>query len=122
MRSKKQTKIIQARKLRKDQTRAEEVLWWLLRNRMMLGYKFRRQYIFKGFILDFYCPQAKLGIELEGEIHQQRVEYDRARQKLVEDHGITMLRFTNEELFKMPEKVLQTIVNNLSLAFPALSS
>ena len=88
----------------------------------MLGYKFRRQYIFKGFILDFYCPQAGLGIELEGGIHQKQKEYDESRQKLIEDHGIKLLRFTNKEVFNEPEKVLQTIVDNLSPAFPALSS
>jgi len=72
MESKKRIKIALARKFRKESTGAEERLWWLLRNRFMLGFKFRRQYLFRGFIIDFYCPQARLAIELDGGIHEKQ--------------------------------------------------
>lgn len=115
MRSKKKIKVIFARKLRKDQTDAEEQLWWLLRNRFMLGHKFRRQYVYKGFILDFYCPAARLGIEIDGKIHDKQKEYDSARQKLLNNHGINIIRFTNDELFNEPIKVLDKISQTLPL-------
>ena len=115
MKSKKQIRIELARKYRKEPTKAEDKLWWLLRNRYMLGYKFRRQYYFQGFIIDFYCSQAKLAIELDGEIHNQQADYDQARQRLLEDHGIKVLRFMNIELFNRPIDVLKTITENLPL-------
>jgi len=121
MRSKRQTKIEVTRKLRKQPTMAEERLWWILRNRLMLGFKFRRQYVFKGFILDFYCPQARLGIELDGGVHAKQQGYDQARQELIEDHGIKILRFKNNELFKKPIGVLKAITSNLPIsAFSSL--
>jgi very-short-patch-repair endonuclease len=63
-------KILQARKLRKTQTPSERRLWQVLRNRKLLNFKFHRQYIVAGFILDFYCPVLKLGIEIDGKIHR----------------------------------------------------
>lgn len=86
----------------------------------MLGHKFRRQFVFKGFILDFYCPQARLAIELDGRVHAKQQDHDLARQKLIEDHGVKMLRFSNEELFKEPVEVLEEITKNLPL--PAFST
>src|SRR3989338_967715 len=93
-------KIEFARFLRKEQTKAELTMWWLLRNRWFLGYKFRRQYIVCGFILDFYCPTHRLGIELDGPIHLAQVDYDKERQRIIEEQGIKIIRFTNEQLFK----------------------
>jgi very-short-patch-repair endonuclease len=110
MESKKRVKIELARKYRQEPTKAEERLWWLLRNRFMLGFKFRRQYLFRGFIIDFYCPRARLAIELDGGIHEKQQEYDQARQKLIENYGIRMLRFKNMELFKSPDDVLNKII------------
>ena len=113
-------KVLKARELRKKQTKPEERLWWLLRNRLMLGYKFRRQFVFQGFILDFYCLKARLAIELDGKVHLKQKDYDQLRQALIENHGIKMLRFKNEELYKRPVEVLDIIIRNLSL--PALST
>ncbi len=121
MTTRKQVKVAQARKFRKEQTKAEEVLWRLLRNKLMLEFKFRRQYIVKGFILDFYCPKAKLGIELDGGVHLKQKDFDSARQQLIEANGIKILRFTNSDVFNKSESVLKTIANNLLADFTALS-
>ena len=118
MKRKIRTKIEFARELRRKQTRTEEVLWWLLRNNKFLGYKFRRQYVLRGFILDFYCSSARLGIELDGKVHLKQKDYDVARQKYLENYGIKLLRFTNSEVYNEPERVLQTILNHLP---PALA-
>ena len=72
-----------ARRMRKEPTATEEKLWNVLRNRKLDGYKFRRQQPFEGFIIDFYCEQAKLGIEVDGEIHLQpnQKQYDQEREE-----------------------------------------
>lgn len=116
--TKKFRKILCARELRKAQTEAEQVLWQYLRNRKFCNKRFRRQYVFCGFIIDFYCPEDKLGIELDGSIHLKQKEYDRYRQDVIEDFGIKIVRFKNREVFANTEIVLQTIKKNLSLPIP----
>jgi very-short-patch-repair endonuclease len=64
-----------ARQLRQEQTKAEKIVWEQLRNRKFKGLKFRRQHVIEGFILDFYCPDAKLGIEVDGNIHQKALDH-----------------------------------------------
>ena len=113
-RSKKYSKILRARELRKEQTSTEQKLWPYLRDRNFLAKKFRRQHIIDGFILDFYCPDAKLAIELDGPIHARRVEYDRMRQQIIEESGITVLRFKNKEIDKNLKSVLKTIKVNMT--------
>ena len=109
VKGRKRNKIDFARSLRKDQTKIEEVLWWLLRKRRMFGYKFRRQYIVNGFILDFYCPSIKLGIEIDGKIHLKQRDYDKARQRVIEEKGIKLIRFTNDDVINNPGGVLTSI-------------
>ena len=71
------------RKLRNDMTRAEIILWKYLRNRGMLGFRFRRQFSIESFIVDFYCPELKLVIEIDGETHitNDQIINDEQRQK-----------------------------------------
>lgn len=109
MKTKKQIKLETARLLRKKQTKTEKILWHILR-RKSLGLKFRRQHVFVGFILDFYCPSAKLGIEIDGGIHVKQKDYDIMRQKAIEDNGIKVLRFTNNEILDRPDEVLEKIM------------
>jgi len=103
-----------ARNLRQRQTSAEEFLWQILRNRQLNGLKFRRQHpVQEGFVLDFYCAEYRLGIELDGEVHStaQQQEYDELRTKELESiYGITIVRFKNEEVFDRVEEVLMRIV------------
>lgn len=107
--SKKLTKILRARELRKDQTRAEQILWQYLRDRTFFKKKFRRQHIHRGFIIDFYCPEDKLAIELDGPIHLKQKESDSERQNIIEDSGIKVLRFKNKEILGNLKEVLRAI-------------
>jgi very-short-patch-repair endonuclease len=106
-------KVIRARQLRKKQTKAEERLWWILRNSNFLGYKFRRQHVFRGFILDFYCPRARLGIEVDGRIHEKQKDYDNARDQILESHGIKIIRFSNVEMLYNSVRVINAILKQL---------
>jgi very-short-patch-repair endonuclease len=88
------------RTLRKEQTYCEKILWRYLRNRQLLDCKFRRQYSIDQFVLDFYSPEIKFAIELDGDVHNtpDQKEYDVKRQEYLETFGITFLRITNDEL------------------------
>ena len=99
------------RELRQNQTYAEKVLWSQLRNRQLLGVKFRRQYSVDHFVIDFYAPELKLAIESDGSIHEleDQKEYDKARQEYLENFGITFIRITNKELFGNPNKAFERI-------------
>ncbi len=94
-------------------TSAEKVLWVFLRRKQISGYKFRRQFSVLGFVLDFYCPQLKLAIEVDGSSHdgEDRKIYDKQRQNLIELLGIRFLRFTNDDVFSHTGKVLEEIEN-----------
>ncbi len=88
-----------ARELRQPQTPAKSTLWNLLRNRN-LKYKFRRQYPIDFFIIDFYCAEAKLLIEIDGSSHleKEQQEYDQARTEYLEASGYKVIRFTNDDV------------------------
>lgn len=88
-----------AREMRHPQTPAEATLWRATRNRN-LGYKFRRQHPIDRFIIDFYCAQAKLCIEIDGESHLEadQMEYDAARTEFLERLGYRVIRFTNNDV------------------------
>ena len=112
---------ILARKLRKNQTRAEEILWQVLRARRLNGVKFQRQfpivYSYVGgpqfYIVDFYCHQYKLAIELDGNIHEHFQEHDKARDECLMGLGIRTLRLQNTEtkcLKEVQEKILSFIL------------
>lgn len=90
-------------------TKSEKILWKYLSNRGMCGYKFRRQFPIGRFILDFYCPEKRLAIEIDGGIHNNLKEYDDIRQQIVEDKGIDFLRFKNEDIIERPNEVLKLI-------------
>ncbi len=83
---------------RKKPTPAEQRLWLSLRNSGVGGFKFRRQHTMEPFIVDFYCAEARLVVEVDGPIHDTQVEEDRFRQEMLEACGLTVIRFTNEEV------------------------
>lgn len=85
--------------MRHPQTPAEATLWRGIRDRN-LGYKFRRQHPIDHFIIDFYCPKAKLCIEIDGPSHYEsgQKEYDDARTKFLEELGYKVIRFTNDDV------------------------
>ena len=100
-----------ANELRKRTTEAEQKLWTLLRNRQLKGKKFRRQHAIAYYIADFYCHECKLAIELDGNFHRRKEvqEYDRSRTAVLNEIGITVLRFWNEQVISDPENVLLRI-------------
>lgn len=97
--------------LRNHATDAERILWSKLRGRQLLGYKFRRQHGIGVFIVDFYCPERKLAIEIDGATHwtEGEKEYDRRRQEYIELYTIRFLRFTNYEVYSNLDGVLSVI-------------
>ncbi|MFH0804074.1 MAG: endonuclease domain-containing protein [Candidatus Zambryskibacteria bacterium] len=99
------------KELRQSSTPQEKLLWERLRNRK-LGPRFRRQYSIGGYILDFYCPEKKLIIELDGEVHntKEAKEYDEVRDKYFRELGYKVLRFWNSGIEQDMEKVLDKIV------------
>jgi len=101
------------RLLRHDSTETEITLWSQLRNRK-LGHKFIRQFSIDGYVLDFYCPKAKLGIEVEGKIHEKKKTYDTYRERYLREFNIRILKFKNEEVQVNISKVLKLI----SLSLP----
>lgn len=104
--------IARSRELRKAQTQAEAVLWEKLRNRRLGGFKFRRQHPYEVFILDFYCIEAKLGIEVDGADHQgeENQEYDKDRTEILGEEGIKIIRFWNSEVKGDLEGVVEKIL------------
>ena len=100
-----------ARELRHAETETEKILWTFLRNRQLKGKKFRRQHAFADYILDFYCHECKLAIELDGHGHTKKVQqqYDAARTNLLNEYGIKVIRFWNNEVLQEQEKVLERI-------------
>ncbi len=109
--------IIFSRQLRKEQTDAEKLLWQLLRGRRFCGFKFRRQHPFCGYILDFYCHEAGLAIELDGSGHNDDAKrlYDKERTNVLEAAGIRVVRFWNNEVLSSREDVLETVYQLLTV-------
>ncbi|GEO04456.1 hypothetical protein AAE02nite_21200 [Adhaeribacter aerolatus] len=107
-----------ARDNRKKQTPAEEVLWQHLRNRQLIGHKFRRQHPLGNFIADFYMHEFKLAIELDGEYHNEAEikEYDVGQTYELVELGVKVLRFRNEEVLNNIGGVLETIRKHLTLS------
>ena len=104
-----------SRELRKNMTDAEKLLWYKIRGRQLKGYQFYRQKIIGNYIVDFYCPKAKLAIELDGGQHysDEGKEKDRMRDKNIADFGIEVLRFSDREIFESLNSVLEKIWNQL---------
>lgn len=107
-----------ARLLRQQLTPAEAKLWEALRGRQLKGLKFRCQHPIGRFIVDFYCPSLKLVIEVDGNIHAQRQDYDQARNNKFNNLGYRVLRFTNDEVIHDLPKVLNQIIQAGQLRFP----
>jgi len=106
-----------ARKLRRSETSAERYFWLILRNRKIAGLKFRRQHPIGKYVVDFYCHEKKLAIELDGCIHDlpEVKNHDNDRMKVIEQLGVTVLRFTNDEIFNDLNNVINKIINNINL-------
>jgi len=103
------------RRLRREQTAPEELLWSHLRNRRLGGFKFRRQAPLDRFIADFLCVEAKLIIEVDGPTHDGRVVADAERTRIFDAMGYLLVRFDNEDVMTNIEGVLDEIFHTLHL-------
>jgi len=101
----------QARHMRANPTAAEKVLWQQLRNRQVNNLKFRRQHPVGSYIVDFYCAEKKLLVEIDGDSHLEQVEYDIERTQWLESQGMRVLRFTNEEVLGSPVGAVAAILD-----------
>jgi len=98
----------QRRKLRTNATPQEVILWSRLKNRQ-LGVKFRRQHSFGEYIADFYCPEKRLVVEVDGSQHMEQEKYDTERTKFFESFGLKILRFWNNEINANVDGVMMKI-------------
>jgi very-short-patch-repair endonuclease len=98
-----------AKMLRHNPTPAEECLWQSLRGRRLFGLRFRRQTIIRGYIADFYCPKIHLVIEVDGDSHIGREDYDSNRASVFTSLGIETIRFNNTEVIDNSKRVIREI-------------
>jgi very-short-patch-repair endonuclease len=107
-------KVAFARKLRRNMTPPEVVLWSILR-RKQLGARFLRQRIICGFIADFYCPAAGLVIEVDGKCHNVRKDKDQVRDRVMERKGLRVARFPAADVMERPcevENIIRGLIRN----------
>lgn len=104
-----------AKVLRSQMTYPEQWLWQLLRDRQLAGMKFVRQAPVGPFIVDFVCREKKLVIELDGESHSERGQYDRRRENWLREHNYTVCRVANDDVLRELEGVLISIVTAAGL-------
>jgi len=101
--------------LRNHSTSAEATLWNLLKGSQLEGYKFRRQHSIGNYIVDFYCPNKKLAVELDGQVHKEteQAEKDIERTVFLNEKGITIIRIENKNIFTNTSAVLDYILQHL---------
>src|SRR3954452_13803597 len=98
-----------AREMRHEPTPAEHFLWHHLRSRKVNGLKFRRQYPIERFIVDFFCAEHRLVIEVDGNIHEYSIEEDAIRTEYLNEQGMRVIRFTNNDVLRNIKYVLEQI-------------
>jgi very-short-patch-repair endonuclease len=98
-----------AKKLRSEQTDAEQRMWYFVRAHRFMGLKFKRQKPIGHYIADFLCDERKLIVELDGSQHQDERNYDRRRDAWLREQGFTVLRFWNNGVMEQTEAVLEAI-------------
>lgn len=99
-----------ARRLRTNGAIPEQLLWGKLRARRLAGLKFRHQPPLENYVLDFYCHDARLAIELDGDSHIGQAAHDLARQRWIESQGIRVVRFGNDDVLKEIDSVQEAIL------------
>jgi len=103
-----------AKDLRNNMTVSEQKLWSVLRMKLFDGYKFRCQHPLYRYILDFYCHEKRLAIEIDGQVHNSQKEYDTYRDEFLKSLGIRTLRIKNEDVLNNMEIVKEVIRVKLS--------
>jgi len=102
-------KLKAAKDLRRSMTEAERLLWAAVRANRLDGLHFRRQQVIDGFVVDFYCHAAGLVLEIDGPVHDGRVEYDAERSRVLQSRGLCVLRLRNEDVLHRLGTVLAQI-------------
>ncbi|MCK4859620.1 MAG: endonuclease domain-containing protein [Candidatus Omnitrophica bacterium] len=117
----KKGKIQLAKEFRKSPTKSEKIMWNAIRNRQCLNLKFRRQHLIKGYLVDFYCYELKLAIEIDGSVHLDdiQIKKDIERQKIIEDQGIKFFRVKSEDVEYNIKKVLNRLEIFINNNFPS---
>ena len=109
--------------LRKNMTQAEKVLWEIIGKKKLIGVNFRRQHPIARFIVDFYCHETLLIVEIDGEVHRNKdvAEYDEGREYELKRLGLNILRFTNNEVMQHRDRVVKSIeafIKEQGMSFP----
>ena len=105
-----------ARSNRKNPTPAEQKMWSvILRNRQLVGFKFLRQKPIDGYIVDFYCSALGLVIEIDGDSHAEKLEYDAERTRILNAYGLAVIRYTNEDVMNNPQGVYQHLASAIAV-------
>jgi very-short-patch-repair endonuclease len=102
-----------AKELRREMTPAEKILWKKVKANRLNGLHFRRQQIVHGYFADFYCHQHELIVEVDGGIHELQKKYDAEREEYLNGLGFRIIRFTNNDIMKNLNGVLQKIVESI---------
>ena|SRR6056297_674645 len=102
-----------ARDLRQNLTQSEKLIWEMIRNKQLDGYRFRCQHPIYRYVLDFYCHEAMLAVEIDGDVHKKREDYDGYRDEFLKSIGITTFRFSTEEVMSNINFVLNNIRTSL---------
>jgi very-short-patch-repair endonuclease len=98
-----------ARLLRENMTSSENLMWERLKGKKICGLRFRRQHPIDIFIADFYCHEARLVVEIDGEVHNQQKDYDIGRTAEMEKYDLLVIRFSNNEIITEIEEVVGKI-------------
>ena len=106
---------LRAKRLRRNSTDAERLIWSRLRGRGLAGYKFKRQVPIAGFVVDFAALEAKLIIEIDGGQHSVRLEADQLRTEKLERFGYRIVRFWNHDVLNNIEGVLDAVIQELHI-------
>jgi very-short-patch-repair endonuclease len=104
-------KLSLAKRLRREMTIPERILWTALRRDAVDGFHFRRQQVIEGYIVDFYCDAAKLAIELDGSVHEEQWKYDESRDKVIAKQGVRVLRISNDAM-----RDLEAVIDHIKRA------
>ncbi len=108
--------LIFAKSMRQSSTDSEQLMWQLLRGKQLMNLKFRRQHVIKPYIVDFYCHEIGLVIELDGSQHgtDDAIEYDAERTKFLEALGLTVVRYWNHDVLSRMVVVLEDLCKRCS--------
>ena len=97
--------------LSNNATASEAILWRILKGKQIEGLKFRRQFGLGPYVLDFYCPEIRLCIELNGDVHKthEQAQYDEIRSRFINENNIKVLRFENDAVYRSANAIVEAI-------------